>query len=177
MYKQAKAYTTWRAWWKELCHQRDRLLAAAKKFRHGQLLASWNKWVYEAAEMRRQKRQMARAFVRILQRHLAMAFVKWQTEVANRNYQRGRMERAARQLCNTAMARGFQTWLAVTREIMRKLFMLKGTLHRVIHRHLSAAFEKWQDEVDRMKAQAELMRSAVSTLLYEDLSKVSLFKV
>ena len=74
MYKQAKAYTTWRAWWKELRHQRDRLLAAAKKFRHGQLLASWNKWVYEAAEMRRSKFILNGALNRMLKRQLS----RWQ---------------------------------------------------------------------------------------------------
>merc|ERR550514_2086948 len=93
-----------------------------------QLSMAWEKWQYEAAQMKHEKFIMGGALNRFRNRLLSMAWEKWQFTAA---------DKALRRFLHAKMFAAWNMWRSWAEEMRRQAYVLKGALERMLHRLLS----------------------------------------
>merc|ERR1719163_627518 len=78
--------------------------------RNLKLSQAWEKWQYEAAEMKRQQDLLRRGLMRMIKRKLAMAMQKWRDEAAEAKRLKYAMGGAIRRMLNRKLSMAWEKW-------------------------------------------------------------------
>jgi len=144
--QQAKAFSTWLAWYREYMEQRRKLMLAAGRMRNRKLSAAWLTWrdAYEAAlEMQARLRQ---ALGRWQNKKMAAGFNTWREWYDDMMQQKERLERALGPWRNKGLAIGWNTWQEYYYDIKLQEDLLRRSVGRWNHLALVRAWNVWWEK-------------------------------
>ena len=105
---------------------------------------AFEKWQFEAQEMKRQERELRGAIQRMLNRKVSMAWEQWQAWYSQRMEERRKLAQALGRMMHRQLAMAMNRWFAWYDDLMDQRRRLAGAVIRMQNRQLSMAWEQWQ---------------------------------
>jgi hypothetical protein len=92
------------------------------------LSMAWEKWQFEAEEMKRQQMLLRRAAMKMIMREMAKAFCSWQETAMRLRAEKEAMANALRRFINQKMFAAWNQWRSWAAEMRRQQKMMGGAV-------------------------------------------------
>jgi hypothetical protein len=132
---------------------------------------AFEKWQFEAEEMKRQQQLLRRGLMRMIMRKLAQAFGWWRDEANAGKRQQDLLRKSMGRWRNQKMSAAFSSWRQWLEELQAQRANMRRSLLRWINQKLSAGFQAWRARNEELNAQRDNMRRALMRWAKQKLSR------